>query len=245
LKEKKNWEWTLLKLLINQAEVSIVIDPKSFEALLYIGNEKIRFLPNPIPNDLFFTIGKFTNNRRLNRSILFVGHAIQTKGIFDLLEACIRIPDVKLKIIGPIQQDIKVRILKLAIGRDDGNWIEMLGKQSPTDVILAMVTTTVLVLPSYTEGFPNVILEGMACSCPIVATSVGAIPEMLNCNSDEKAGICVPSLDVNNLQQAIERMLDDKVFAKRCGESARKRVAEKYSMPIVWKQLISIWGNVS
>jgi glycosyltransferase involved in cell wall biosynthesis len=118
-----------------------------------------------------------------------------------------------------------------------------MSNQSPEVVIKHMLSCSVLVLPSYTEGFPNVILEGMACGCPIVATSVGAIPEMLNYHLDAEAGICIIPGNVEILQRAIEQMLDDKIFAKKCGQNARDRVISEYSIEVIWHQLITIWEN--
>ena len=244
LKKKSNWEWYLINALIKRTDGVIVIDTQSYKVLTESGHKNVYFLPNPISVDIFKSIDTHKNLKRKNRTVLFAGHLIKTKGVIELIKACVNIPNIKLKLMGASQNGTEEQLLELAMQKGDVEWIEIMPNQSSSIVIKEMLCSSVFVLPSYTEGFPNVILESMACGCPIVATDVGAIPEMLNCDFVEKAGLCVAPKKVAALQQAIERMLDDKVFAQKCGENARKQVIEKYSMPIVWSQLFSIWMNV-
>lgn len=244
LKEKNNWEWYLLNYLIKKTNAAIVIDDQSYKTLLKAGHNNVSLLPNPISSDLLRTIDKFKDIKRGNWNILFAGHIIKTKGIFELVKACVNIPGITLKMMGAMQPGIKEQLLGLAQKKGNLDWIELMPNQGSDVVIKEMLSAAVFALPSYTEGFPNVILESMACGCPIVASTVGGIPEMLDCGSGEEAGICILPQDVNALQIAIERMLEDKKFAKKCGANARRRVKEKYDMPIVWNQLTSIWKKV-
>ena len=75
---------------------------------------------------------------------------------------------------------------------------------------MLLSASDVFVLPSYTEGFPNVIIEAMAMGKPIIATSVGAIPEML----DEGCGVVVPPKDADSLQKALQKVCN---FDSDCG----------------------------
>ncbi len=84
----------------------------------------------------------------------------------------------------------------------------------------------VAVLPSRAEGMSNAILEYMAAGRPIVATAVGATPELIE---DGKHGLLVPPGDDTALARAIGRLLDDRPLAIRLGTAARRRAAECYS----------------
>jgi glycosyltransferase involved in cell wall biosynthesis len=84
----------------------------------------------------------------------------------------------------------------------------------------------VAVLCSRAEGLPNAVLEYMAAGRPIVATHVGAVPELIH---DGVHGLLVPPGDAQALAEALERLLTDQALAESCAAAARKRVAERYS----------------
>jgi glycosyltransferase involved in cell wall biosynthesis len=83
----------------------------------------------------------------------------------------------------------------------------------------------IAVLPSRAEGMPNALLEYMAAGRPIVATAVGATPEMLE---DGEHGLLVPPGDAARLAGAIGRLLREPELARRLGAAARRRARERY-----------------
>ena len=104
-----------------------------------------------------------------------------------------------------------------------------------------MLSCNLFVLPTYTEGFPNVILESMACACPIITTPVGAIPEMLDSKSGHPCGSLVKVRDAQELQARIESYLKAPAEAITMGKYAKNRVYTVYSMDAVWKLLLEVW----
>jgi glycosyltransferase involved in cell wall biosynthesis len=83
----------------------------------------------------------------------------------------------------------------------------------------------ICVLASRSEGMPNVILEYMASGRAIVATAVGAVPEMID---DGTHGLLVPPGDVPAMARALCRLLDDPGLAARLAAAARRRVRQLY-----------------
>ena len=79
---------------------------------------------------------------------------------------------------------------------------------------------------SLREGMPNSILEAMAMEVPVIATKVGAIPNMIRHYED---GILVPCHDVAATVQAVRRILDDRTIRDKVVKSARARVAQEFS----------------
>jgi len=179
------------------------------------------------------------NIRKVINRVLFVGWIVKQKGIFELVEACREIPDINLKIIGPFVPEIKEKLLLDAKRNNCDGWIEFTGELSFNEVIKEMLAASIFVLPSHSEGFPNVILESMACGCTIIASSVGAIPEML----EGESGLLIPPADVNSLREGIIKMLNDKPLAEKYGNNAKKRVENHYSIQKVWHSLNNIWMN--
>ena len=245
LYESQNWEWRLINYVLKNFDLSIVLDELSHSLLSKLGYTKVTLVPNPLSTEV---LNKIEDNKGIEvtkNKIVFAGHLLPSKGIVELVQACIEIPNIKLIILGKIpDRKIKKSLLNIASAKKDADWIEILGEKSIDYLIKEMMSSNVFVLPTYTEGFPNVILESMACSCAIVTTPVGAIPEMLNILSDKACGICVSPRDVVELKGAIESLLNDENLAIQYGKLARERVVEKYSISIIWDKLYDSWINL-
>lgn len=235
-----NWETMLLKKVVKLTKRVIVIDEASYNTLKQQGYDNVYYLPNPVSPAIQSIINNNSSIERKPRTLLFAGHVIKTKGVFELIEACKQIPDIKLKMIGLVTPDIQ-KLIDEQVKPDAESWLSMPGNLPFEEVIKEMLSCSVFVLPTYTEGFPNVILESMACGCPIVTTPVGAIPEMLDIHGEEKCGVYVKVKDVDGLRNAIQYMLDNPEYAASIGAKAQKRVNEMYAMPKVWDNLCAIW----
>lgn len=242
--KKRNWEQKIMTFVIKYSDSVIVLDKKSYETLLKEGYTNIHLLPNPLTPKIHDIIQKNRNFKRELRKLLFVGHMIPTKGIFELVESCKTIPDLYLTMVGFVPQEIKRELIARA-GNDSDKWLDIKGELDYESTIREMLKANIFVFPTYTEGFPNVILESMACGCPIVTTNVGAIPEMLDIENGFNYGICIEPKNVESLRLAIQKMLDSPDYALSCGQNAKKRVFEQYSMSTIWTQMISIWENTS
>lgn len=238
--KSQNWEYKLINKIIKLSDKVIVIDKFSYNTLLKKGYNNIVFLPNPLTPKVNKIISN-TNVEREYSLILFAGHVLKTKGVFELVEATKDIPNIQVRIIGNVSDDIKKELLNIA--GENNKFLEIIGEVDYETTIKEMLKCELFVLPTYTEGFPNVILESMACGCPIIASSVGAIPEMLNINGDTHCGICIEPKNIKQLRDSILYLLENKDKAKELGTNAKKRVNEEYSMPIVWKKLLNIWES--
>lgn len=88
-----------------------------------------------------------------------------------------------------------------------------------------------LCLPSYREGFPNVVLEASAAGIPsIVSDATGAVDSVI----DEETGLVTRAGDAQSLADAIERFITDTELRMQAGEAARKRVRENFDRQRVW-----------
>ena len=240
--QKQNWEWRLLKRVIELADAVVTMDMKTYNALRSLGYSYIHYLPNPLSQTIRQQIiDEASSVVRSERKLCFVGHVIPTKGVYEMVEACKQIDDINLHVIGKVTPEIRSHMEGIA---GKGEWLVFEGEKSHQDVIREMLSSSIFVLPSYTEGFPNVILESMACGCAIVATSVGAIPEMIGEEDGKQFGMIVNSKDVLGLKSAITLLLSNDTLKEECMSNAQQRVNQRYAMPIVWECLVNIWSSL-
>lgn len=238
-----NWEQKLLKKVVSMSDKVITMDCASYNTLVFHRNNNVCNVPNPLSPAITELIDANKDILRDRRKIVFAGHVVKTKGIFELIEACKSIDNIKLHIYGHITDKMRESVIQAA-GDNSGKWLDIKGEQASDEVIKGMLSAGIFVLPSYTEGFPNVIIESMACGCPIVTTPVGAIPEILDIERGNKYGICVPVQNAEKLCEAIEYMLNNSKFAISCGKNAQNRVKELYTMNIVWDKLLRVWQTM-
>ena len=240
LANKHGWEWRLLLKVINMADTAIVMDKMSLSTLEDIGYQNVVLIPNPISEEVEKTVEN-TTAKRIDRLLLFAGHCIPTKGVFELVSVCKNIPNIRLRMIGAISDNMRKQLIEIA--GDQDNWLDIKGQVPFKETIREMKSCDVFVLPTYTEGFPNVILESMACGCPIIASSVGAIPEMLEEEEGRHYGILIDPQNEMFLRNAILTLLSNDNLKVECGNNARKRVYTRYNIQTISNQLIKTWQN--
>lgn len=144
------------------------------------------------------------------------------KGLPLLVEAASRVAlthDFTIDVIG--DGDGRAVLEKMIAGSGLESRVRLLGWRSPEDVRKALSEARALVLPSFAEGLPVVLMEALALGRPVVATAIAGIPELV----DEANGWLVPSGSVEALADAMRQALD--ACPKRLGEmgaEGRRRV---------------------
>lgn len=245
--KKKNSEYRMLMNVVKAASASIVIDNTSFDALIKQGIKNVYCLPNPISPQLqnlanAMDVDIISQNREPG-TVLFVGHILKEKGIFELIEACKRSESVKkLYVVGPFFSDeIKKQLLvQIRGGNKSKDWVVFVGEILREAVFEYYQKCMVFCLPSYTEGFPNSVIEAMANACPVLSTTVGAIPEILSDN----CGVCVPPKNAEALADALSSILLNSESCIEMGKRGREKVLNNYCMDKVYGEYYKIWGGV-
>ncbi len=226
--QKNTREWKKLKKVIELSSEVIAMDNDTFEALESTYKNVI-YIPNPIDE-----IPAHTGQSL--KKVLYLGWIVKTKGIEELLSAWQNISskysDWTLELVGPYND----KYLELLNYQNDKS-IAFLGEMDHEAAMKKMSECSVFVLPSYTEGFPNVILEAMMSSKAIISTNVGAIPEMLKDNS----GILIKKQSITELENALAYLIENEGARKELAENAYNRVLQNYTIKIVFEKLKSIW----
>lgn len=174
--------------------------------------------------------------------ITFLGQLGQRKGSADLLQALAllrHIPDWTATLAGD-GEIAETRRMLPTLGLDQR--VSVPGWLSTEQRGALLDASDMLVLPSYAENLPMVILEAFAQGVPVIATPVGAIPEVV---IDGRNGRLVAPGDVKGLATAIEGLIRDPALRSRMGEAARHDHAEKFEIERYLQRLAGIWGEVA
>lgn len=148
-----------------------------------------------------------------------------------------RLPDARLFVIGegPARASLERQAEQLGIGPS----VCWLGYRD--DLAEVYRQLAVLLIPSRSEGLPNVALEAMAYGIPVVATSVGGLPEVV---TDGENGFLAPPDDAATLAQGILRILEDPLLRNRLGQRARQEMASRFSLEARLRALDQICERV-
>lgn len=247
----QNWEWKLIRLTMRAASCVLLLDARSAsEVRREVPEIKIELIPNPIdPKKVEDAVAKqgFADNNAGCSRIVYVGHIVERKGIRDLVRACMLLPEgsFQLNLVGFAKPDFQLELAALARARSDGKWLIFHGEVDRVRAIQRLHEADLVAFPSYTEGFPNALLEAMTLGKPIVATNVGAIPEMLGENTNEPCGLLVQPGQAKELMQALVTLMTDKERARMLGERARRKALACYTVRPILERYISAWKSVS
>ncbi|MDE2400766.1 MAG: glycosyltransferase [Burkholderiales bacterium] len=137
--------------------------------------------------------------------VVYVGRFVEAKGMRELIAAFAQLAQnnqhLRLALVGDgvMKGDLQALIQQAGLA----NRVYFPGGLPPEQVAQWIGASDVLTLPSWSEGYPNVVVEGAACGRPVVATDVGGTREILN-NSN---GILVKPKDVESLRNGLEQAL--------------------------------------
>jgi glycosyltransferase involved in cell wall biosynthesis len=109
------------------------------------------------------------------------------------------------------------------------------------DMPQVYLKSTVICLPSYAEGLPNVLTEAGACGRAVITTSA---PGCRQAVSDGVNGLLVPVRSSSALSAAIERLLNDPELRARLGAAGRERAVREFSQEIILKQMIEVYRSL-
>jgi len=187
---------------------SIAVSAALKDAMVAIGiaEQSVSVLRNGVDLARFRLLDRAALRRQLGlqqSTLLSAGNLIELKGHHLVIEALERLPEWQLVIAGQgaLAADLKCQVAERGLeGR-----VRFAGALSQQHLIEYYNAADALVLASSREGMPNVVLEAMACGLPVVATSVGGIPEVL----DATVGRLIAERSAPAIAAAVLSLADD------------------------------------
>jgi glycosyltransferase involved in cell wall biosynthesis len=137
---------------------------------------------------------------------------------------------------GPLRETLSQQIATSGL---EGRFI-LAGFRNDLDRFLPFAD--LVVLPSYTEGLPCVVLEAFAAARPVVATAVGGTPEVIE---DGVSGYLVPAGDAALLAARIQDVLRDSARAKTMGERGRERILDAFSFAVQGPKYLRLFQDLA
>jgi len=190
-----------------------------------------------------------TNNRRETNSprkpiVLFVGRLLRDKGVVELLEASEHLNEKEI-----------LHELRMVGGLDDANpnclsqedvdewssrdWIKFVGRSET--VMDEMAQSDLVVLPSYREGLPKVLLEAGSMGLPVITCDVAGCREVV---VDGENGLLIPPRDSAALAKAMEMLILDSGIRSQMGYSNFKRTKDEFTENVIFNQFLELYRSI-
>lgn len=197
-----------------------------------------RFDPNLDPGDIREELGLAPEDR-----VAVMVAVLRTWKRHEIfLEAAARLvrerPHLRFLIVGdgPGRNRVARKIEELGLT----DRAVMTGHRTDVERILAIADVCALTSES-SEGVPQSVLQYQAMARPVVATTAGGIPEVIQ---DGRTGLLCPINDAEAVARTMARVLDDPALAQRLGQAARRRVEERHSLEVMAGTTLDLYGRI-
>lgn len=246
LAKRNNLHWKLVRANMRLADVTLVLGQAMAESLRQADPRlRVQAMPNPIELAHGHATNRLPDGRKEVRFV-FIGKVNEEKGAYELWSAFQRLDRqaCRLDIVGNNRTKAGVALALQLVANPDCH-CTFHGELAREQTMRILRESDVLVLSSRMEGFPYVILEAMAEGKAIVATRVGAIPEMVGEGTESLCAVLVPPADAEALSAGMAKLIEQRSLVVALGENGHRRVRENYLLGTVIDKLKTIWFGAS
>lgn len=222
-----------------RAAALITVSSALKAALVQLGidSDKITVLRNGVDTNLFVPADRAVQRASLGLRgtvLLMVGNLVPLKGHELVLRALVQFSQAMLLIVGEGSEETNLK--KLAAALQLGERVRFLGAMPQPQLPALYAAADALVLASSREGWPNVLLESMACGTPVVASHVGGIPEIV---AAPEAGVLMGERSVQGVVQALQRL-----FGNYPNRNLTRCYAERFSWDDTTRGQLALFDRV-
>jgi glycosyltransferase involved in cell wall biosynthesis len=230
-------EWRMLLRAMKSASVVLVLDYATGATVKkYLPHVRVEVVPNPVDLE---RLPAPSPSGSAKKTAFFLGWIIPSKGVEELLRtwSVSAAEGWELVLAGPVNPVYR----DMLVARYQPNAVRFTGELPHEEAMRMMARCDFFILPSHTEAFPYVVLEAMALSKAILATHVGAIPDMLSGG----CGFLIPPEDAAALAGGIEKLVCDEKLRFIMGERAREKATRLYALKTVMQEIAAIWRSLA
>lgn len=173
--------------------------------------------------------------------VVNVGRLIGQKGQIHLIHAVPQLlrkfPSLQVRFAG--EGPLHAELADIAAQMGAGDHVTFLGRHDDVPGLLA--SADVFVFPSLYEGMPGAVIEAMLAGCPIVASNIPQVAELIE---NRETGLLVRPGDPQALAVAIDELVSNREFATRLGRKARDVACKCYDIRVVVRQMERLYESV-
>lgn len=198
-------------------------------AQMHVPLERLTVVPVGVDHNVFRPYEDVVKKK--GRLMVTSSSDVPMKGLVPLLEAIAKLRterDIELVVIGRPKEKGRVANAMDRLGLSD--IVTTISGVSDEELARLYGEAEVAIVPSLYEGFSLPAIEAMSCAVPVVATTGGALPEVVGVSNE--TGLLVEPNDPEALVVAIRRLLDDPVLRQRLGDAGRERVIQRFTWEV-------------
>jgi glycosyltransferase involved in cell wall biosynthesis len=235
---------TLGRFIIDSCDEFVVLSKNLANDATDLGipSKKVTVIPNGVdfeqfhPNIESQDIKKELNLKNDEKVILFIGRLSLVKRVNILIDVSKQLLKEGFKIKTVIVGDGEYKdYYKRMVGNNEN--IIFVGFIPYLEIQKYIAVADVLVLPSLSEGLPNILLEAAACAKPVVATNTGGISDIV---IHGKTGFLVDQENFNSFLEYIRLILNDEDLAKKLGNNAYEHVKKEFN----WSMIVEHYEQI-
>jgi glycosyltransferase involved in cell wall biosynthesis len=186
-------------------------------------------LPNGIDCRPFGAVPTVRSSRDKPLKLVYIGRVAREKGLYETLQG-MRLAhelgaDTRIVIAGSGAEEARLQRYAQALGI--ASRVTFAGPVFGTDKVKLLAGADVMMLPSYSEGLPYALLEAMAAGIPVIATPVGAIPDVV---AEGIHGSLVPPRDGKAIAEALAILAADRERLSWMSRACRRRIRAAFSI---------------
>ena len=235
---------SFLRWTLGLPDLVVVLAKVEFDAYQrFLPEQQVLVMPNAIDYNPYLRVPTVRSREEYPLRLVYVGRLAREKGLYETFQG-LRLAkelgvDARLTVAGQGPEEERLRRYAQALGI--ASRVSFAGGVFGADKVSLFAQAEVFILPSYSEGLPYALLEAMAAGIPVVATPVGAIPDVI---SHGTHGFLVPPRDGKAIAEAIAALGNHRDQLTWMSRACRRRVRAAYGIDRLAAELSSRYGEL-